>query len=75
MANAEHVALLQKGVRDWNAWPQEHNPSLRPDFRGAAFPEAAFSEANLRGADHRGTDLSRANLIGALLHGADLSRA
>jgi hypothetical protein len=75
MANAEHVALLQKGVRDWNVWRERNNPLIRPDFSGAAFPEAALSEANLRGADLRGTDLSRANLTGALLHGADLSRA
>lgn len=55
MANAEHVALLRKGVGAWNAW-RRANWSIRPDLRGAN-----LSRADLRGADLSRADLSRAD--------------
>jgi hypothetical protein len=44
MANDEHVALLKKGVKAWNAWRDE-NPDIRRDL----------SEANL----HQGGEPQR----------------
>jgi uncharacterized protein YjbI with pentapeptide repeats len=70
MANDEHVAMLKKGVRAWNAWRLQ-NPSIRPDLSEAvAFRAAFLGRVNLAGAD-----LTRADLSGADLTQADLSRA
>ena len=51
MANPDHVALLKKGVSDWNAWREENQETI-PDLE----------EANLRGARLHGANLSVANL-------------
>ena len=75
MANREHMAILKKGVEEWNAWRRE-KPSLVPDLSGVSFARANlcgvnFHEANLhwayfREADLRGANLSRANLEGLI---------
>jgi len=64
MANEEHLAILKKGVEEWNTWRKE-NPYVRPDL----------SAANLRMADLSGADLRGVHLIYADLSGANLSRA
>jgi hypothetical protein len=79
MANDEHVALLKKGVKAWNAWRDE-NPNIRPDLSEAALDGADLTRANLRGAFLNRADLSyaklaEANLTGANLSGADLTGA
>jgi hypothetical protein len=84
MANASHLSLLKKGVKDWNEWRLEDEPD-QADLRGADLNRANLSEANLRGADLieadlsgadlRWANLSEANLGGALLIKANLSRA
>ena len=71
MANPEHVALLKRGVKEWNAWRKEH-PEVRSD-RLKALRGADLFGANLRGADLRGADLSRASLLRADLTGAKLT--
>jgi uncharacterized protein YjbI with pentapeptide repeats len=79
MANEEHLAVLEQGVKQWNKWRRQ-NKSSEPDLRkadlhGADLSGADLSKADLRGADLSGADLSRADLSGADLSGADLSRA
>ena len=66
MANDEHLAILNQGVRVWKK-SRDENPSwvLTPDLKGA----------NLNGANLNGADLSRANLNGANLNGANLKGA
>jgi Pentapeptide repeats (8 copies) len=50
MANDEHVAMLKKGVKPWNAWRDE-NPQVGVDLIGANLSGANLSGANLGGAD------------------------
>jgi hypothetical protein len=38
MANPEHISILDRGVKNWNAW-RESNPLLRPDLSGFDFTE------------------------------------
>jgi uncharacterized protein YjbI with pentapeptide repeats len=60
MANPEHLAILKRGVEQWNRWRKE-NPRVMPDL-----DEAHLSEADLRGAHLAESDLRRADLRGAL---------
>src|SRR5215469_3458293 len=88
MPNADHVDILRRGVRAWNAWRAEQR--ITPDLSGAGLRGLDLSgfdlaQTDLRGADLRGTNLSqaelsgahlkRANLFKALLDGADLEGA
>lgn len=79
MANEEHLAILEKGVEEWNRWRRE-KPDERPDLSGARLVGASLRRAdlrdsNLRGADLGGADLSDANLSHADLSFADLNGA
>jgi len=79
MANAEHLALLMKGVREWNLYRENH-PSFFPDFseaalRGAHLDGADLAGANLAGADLAGANLHAAGLIAANLRGTDFRGA
>ena len=69
MANPEHLARLQEGVKPWNKWRQE-NPSVQPDFS-----EALLIGAHLEGANLSQADLNWVRLAGANLSGANLSKA
>ena len=62
MANPEHLARLQRSVKEWNQWREENLDDFRPDL----------SEADLRGANLRMVNLTLANLNGANLRGANL---
>lgn len=86
MAIEQHIEILRRGLREWNAWRRsEHNFNIRPDLsgvdlQGADLAEGYFREVNLSSANLRGANLARANLSGALLRsailtGADLCRA
>lgn len=84
MGNEEHLEILKKGVKEWNAWraqnrrfvPDLFEPSLvGADLRGADLRDVWFDGANLEDAKLREADLSGANLRGARLRGADLYRA
>jgi uncharacterized protein YjbI with pentapeptide repeats len=84
MANPEHVAILKRGVAEWNAWREEH-PEVQPDLvraklsnadlRKADLTQAAMGAADLDWANLAGANLSRANLTFAKLEGANLSKA
>lgn len=49
MANPEHLALLQKGVKAWNEW-REENPDVEVDLSGAMLYDTILSYVNLHGA-------------------------
>ena len=82
MANEEHLAILKKGVKVWNAW-REENPLIKPFLEHEGYDDdgdedlsgANLSEANLSGANLKGAYLREAILRGADLSGASLSRA
>jgi TIR domain/Pentapeptide repeats (8 copies) len=84
MANPEHLAILNRGVEEWNEWRSEH-PDVRPDLReaklsgenlsGANLSEADLSEADVTRALFLKANLIRADLTEALLHGADFNEA
>jgi len=79
MANPEHLAILKKGVKAWNAW-RKANPEITPDLRHADMRHADMHEADLSwtelsAAKLNGADLSWAELSAAKLNGADLSEA
>ena len=68
MANPEHLAILNRGVKHWNEWRTEHT-DVTPDL----------NEVNLRGANLEGADLGaakfwRANFRWANLRLATLSK-
>lgn len=64
MANPEHLAILNRGVEQWNLWREEH-PDIHPDLR----------EADLASRDLQGVNLSRANLLRTNLGMANLEDA
>ena len=79
MANEEHLAILKKGVKEWNAW-REENRTIRPDLSEVDLIRTDLSYADLSYADLSyanlsGADLIDANLIGANLNEADLSES
>jgi hypothetical protein len=84
MANAEHLAILKKGVGRWNDW-REEDATKRPyldsadlrriDLRRADLNLAILVLANLEGAQLYGANLIRANLSGAEVGDADFSEA
>lgn len=84
MANSKHLALLNRGVAEWNAWRRAHRgeiPDLkglylrRESLTGVNFSRALLFETNLRRANLHRANLRAAHLGGADLSGADLSHA
>jgi hypothetical protein len=81
MANEEHLAILKKGVKEWNDW-RKKNPDVIPDlnqadlggliFNGGNLRRARLIKANLHKAVLWKSDLSEAALSGACLSWADL---
>ena len=67
--DTEQLALLNRGVRMWNAW-REENPDVEVNLSNANLTSARLSGVNLSGAN-----LSRTHLYSADLSGADLRRA
>jgi hypothetical protein len=74
MANDEHVAMLKKGVKAWNAW-REENPDLGPDLSEANLSRANLSNAHLTGANLAGANLIQTYLVQAWLFEANLGGA
>lgn len=68
MANQGHLAVLRKGVDEWNRWRLD-KIRVRPDLRGAP-----LRSASLRGANFFSTDLSSAILIAADLRDTSFNR-
>src|ERR1043166_3881781 len=73
MANRRHIELLDKGVREWNAWC-DRNQDVRADLRGADLAEFELDGVNLFGADLNGADLGGADLREAVLTNVQLIR-
>jgi uncharacterized protein YjbI with pentapeptide repeats len=79
VANPEHLAELNKGVKSWNRWRIE-NPSVIPDLKKANLSQtdlrkADLSLTDLSFADLRSTKLNRAKFSGTCLTAAQLSNA
>jgi hypothetical protein len=74
MANPEHLAILDKGVSEWNSWRSQHL-DIHPNLQGADLDGADLSGANLIRANLNGADLYRATLTQAVLRSAYLGNA
>lgn len=84
MANEEHLAILRRGVEEWNEW-LIGNPNEIPDLSGANLNRANLSGVYLMGTHLEGTNLyeaelhkaalMNAELDGAVLYGANLNEA
>lgn len=70
----DHLARLQRGVDEWNAWRSD-NPSINPFLHRADLRGRCLRDADLRGADLSAANLQRADLRRADLTAADLSHA
>ena len=55
MANQEHIAILEQGVKVWNRW-REENPNVRPDLRYADLSSNELIGINLSKGDFFGTN-------------------
>ena len=80
MANPDHLAILDQGVKIWNKW-REENSSVEPDLSEADLKERVLYVKdegvgiNLQGADLQSTNLENANLENANLKNAKLLSA
>lgn len=91
MTNSEHVEILRRGPRIWNAWRAE-NPSVVPDLAGISLSigdrqmgpmnggpinlsRSRLTDATLYFATLTGADMRGADLINADLRGARLEDA
>lgn len=69
MGNPDHVAVVNRGVIEWNAW-RAANLRVQPDLT-----RVDLSERDLRGIDFRGVGLFKANLARSDLRGANLRQS
>lgn len=74
MAKQDELALLRRGVWEWNQW-RETNAYLRPDLSNADLRAARLGGAYLYRADLRGTRLDGARLSDADLRSSHLNGA
>ena len=74
MANPEHLAILNKGMKAWNKW-RNKNPKIQPDLKYLSNINVDLAGANLSGADLVGMHMLKANLNSINLSGADLRGA
>ena len=79
MADQAQLAILKKGVAEWNKWRKE-NPQDEPHFNdadlaGMDLEEVNLDDANLVKANFKGANLFKADLNRANLGEANLSRA
>jgi uncharacterized protein YjbI with pentapeptide repeats len=79
MANTQHLAILSKGVEQWNRWRAANRYSevdlSGADLAGMKLNQASLLRANLTGAVLTRTQLEHAHLKDADLTGAVLDRA
>ncbi len=89
MANPEHLAKLNEGADEWNAWRKrkkikspdlskaklDDRPLYKYDLHGVNLTQASFADCHLRGSNLDGADLERANLLRASFGGTSLVRA
>jgi len=74
MANPEHLAMLQRGVPEWNEWKQM-NPEATPDLSSVNLSGTNLQQADLVNCDLHDVDLSRADLRGAKVYSSELTEA
>jgi hypothetical protein len=76
MANKEHVAILQRGVADWNRWRAE-TPGLNPDLDGYNLSPSddIRNMVNLKGINFSNTTFRKCTLTLVDLAGANLQHA
>ncbi len=74
MANPEHLAKLNEGVDEWNAW-RKRKKVKSPDLSKAILNDRPLHKYNLQGANLMQASLVDCHLRGANLDGADLQRA
>jgi hypothetical protein len=79
MQDNEHHKILNKGVKVWNKWRENH-PEIKPklvfaDLNGVDLSGVNLSNANLNWARLESANLAKANLIKSYLYGAHLEKA
>lgn len=74
MANAEHLEILESGVKHWNAWRKKNKHTV-PALSKVNLSNANLSNADLSNADLSNAILYRANLSNSDLHKSNLSNA
>jgi uncharacterized protein YjbI with pentapeptide repeats len=74
MANAEHLIMIKRGVREWNEWIKR-DPFLKPDLSYVNLTNENLHRINLRQVNLSNTSLSGANLSSANLKMATLAGA
>ena len=74
MANPEHLAILKRGVEEWNKWLGE-NRGTAPDLSRAELPGASLGGVQLTGANLCGANLLNANFSKAQLRMVKLHEA
>jgi hypothetical protein len=79
MASEEQVAILKKGVENWNRW-REQNQDVQIDLKGVDLSntdlqKVNFAQARLQGANLSFSSLRNANLTFAHLQNANLAHA
>jgi hypothetical protein len=72
MANRKQLALIKRGVTNWNKW-REDNPSIKPDLSGANLRFAVLNGANLQGVNLTNSNLELSSLVGTNLRGANFT--
>ena len=80
MANEEHLAVFDKGLKAWNRWRKQLHPDIKPDLSGLDLSKADLSGFDLRDTNFIDGNLAEAvfvdaNLDAALLTDCNLSRA
>ena len=74
MANPDHLAILDRGVKAWNRWRKKH-PDIVPDLGWADLRKLDLTRFNFARAHLRGARLQKAILNHAILWKADLAEA
>jgi uncharacterized protein YjbI with pentapeptide repeats len=74
MAVQQHVDVLKRGAKAWNAWRKARS-RVRPDLSGEQFRRIDLSDINLKGANLSSCDFTYTFLTDADLSEADLTDA
>lgn len=82
MASEEHLKILKKGSKAWNAW-RKNNPDIKPDlsecdlknknFAGYDLKNADFYSSHLENTKFVKSDIWEASFAGCFMNSADLS--
>ena len=69
MANPEHIAKLNQGIKVWNKWRKE-NPLIKPDLN-----KAILQKMDLSGGNFKEVNFEEANLTGSIIKEANFKKA